>query len=160
MNQPGAGSNITAAGLVAASPADGYTLLVVSTGLRRQQACSPKSPMIPSRDFAPISIVAVSPNVVSVHPSVPAKTMQELIEVIKANPGKYSFAAPGDRQHAASVRRDLPSQLRSRPAHRTTVRRGGSRHPINPWRPHAGGLLGELPPAAPQINRACCAAWR
>jgi tripartite-type tricarboxylate transporter receptor subunit TctC len=94
VNQPGAGSN-TATGMVATSPADGYTLLVVSTGFVVNPSLFAKVPYDPVKDFAPITIVAVSPNVVTVHPSVPAKSMKELIEVIKANPGKYSFAAPG-----------------------------------------------------------------
>jgi len=94
VNQPGAGSN-TASGMVAAAPADGYTLMAVSTGFLVNPSLFAKVPYDPVKDFAPITIVAVSPNVISVHPSVPAKNIKELIELIKANPGKYSFAAPG-----------------------------------------------------------------
>jgi len=93
-NRPGAGGN-TGTGAVAQSPADGYTLLVTSTGFVVNPSLFAKVPYDPVKDFAPISIVAVSPNVMTVHPSVPAKTVKELVEVIKANPGKYSFAAPG-----------------------------------------------------------------
>ena len=50
--------------------------------------------MKPVEDFTPISLVAASPNVVMVHPSVPAKTLKELIDLIKASPGKFSFAQP------------------------------------------------------------------
>jgi tripartite-type tricarboxylate transporter receptor subunit TctC len=94
VNQPGAGSN-TASGMVAAAPGDGYTLMVVSTGFVVNPSLFAKVPYDPVKDFAPITIVAVSPNVISVNPSVPAKNIKELIELIKANPGKYSFAAPG-----------------------------------------------------------------
>jgi tripartite-type tricarboxylate transporter receptor subunit TctC len=94
VNQPGAGSN-TASGLAAAAPPDGYTLLVVSTGFLINPSLFAKVPYDPVKDFAPISIVAVSPNIITVHPSVPAKTMKELVAFIKANPGKYGFAAPG-----------------------------------------------------------------
>ena len=94
VNQPGAGGN-TASGMVATSPADGYTLLAVSTGFVVNPSLFAKVPYDPVKDFAPITIVAVSPNVISVHPAVPAKNIKELIELIKANPGKYSFAAPG-----------------------------------------------------------------
>ena len=94
VNQPGAGSN-TASGAAAASPADGYTLLVVSTGFLINPSLFAKVPYDPIKDFAPITVVAVSPNVVTVHPSIPAKTMQELVAFLKANPGKYGFAAPG-----------------------------------------------------------------
>ena len=93
-NRAGAGGN-TGTAAVATSPADGYTLIVVSTGFVVNPSLFAKVPYDPVKDFAPISIVAVSPNVMTVHPSVPAKTVQELIALIKANPGKYSFAAPG-----------------------------------------------------------------
>jgi tripartite-type tricarboxylate transporter receptor subunit TctC len=94
VNQPGAGGNI-ASGMVATSPGDGYTLLAVSTGFVVNPSLFAKVPYDPVKDFAPITIVAVSPNVISVNPLVPAKNIKELIELIKANPGKYTFAAPG-----------------------------------------------------------------
>jgi tripartite-type tricarboxylate transporter receptor subunit TctC len=94
VNQPGAGSN-TASGAAASSPADGYTLLVVSTGFLINPSLFAKVPYDPIKDFAPITVVAVSPNVVTVHPSLPAKTIKELVAFLKANPGKYGFAAPG-----------------------------------------------------------------
>jgi tripartite-type tricarboxylate transporter receptor subunit TctC len=93
-NIPGAGSN-TASGMVAKTPPDGYTLLVISTGFVVNPSLYAKVPYDAVKDFAPITLVAASPNVVSVHPSVPAKTVQELIALIRANPGKYSFAGPG-----------------------------------------------------------------
>ena len=52
-------------------------------------------PYDPIKDFAPITLVAASPNVIIGNPSVPAKSMKELVELIKANPGKYSYAQPG-----------------------------------------------------------------
>jgi tripartite-type tricarboxylate transporter receptor subunit TctC len=93
-NRPGAGGNIGTAA-VAQSPADGHTLLVASTGLVVNPSLFAKVPYDPVKDFAPITIVAVSPNVMTVHPSVPARTAKELAALIKANPGKYSFASPG-----------------------------------------------------------------
>jgi len=54
-----------------------------------------KVPYDPIKDFAPVTLVAYSPNVVVVNPSVPAKTVQELVQLIRDNPGKYSFAGPG-----------------------------------------------------------------
>jgi len=94
VNQPGAGGNI-ASGMVATAPGDGYTLIAISTGFVVNPSLFAKVPYDPIKDFAPITIVAVSPNVISVTPSVPAKNIKELIELIKANPGKYSFASPG-----------------------------------------------------------------
>ena len=64
-----------------------------------------KVPYDPIKDFAPLTLAAVSPNVVFVNPSVPAKTLKELIDLVKANPGKYSLRAAGDRLDAASVGR-------------------------------------------------------
>ncbi len=93
-NRAGAGGN-TGTGAVATSPADGYTLIVVSTGFVVNPNLFAKVPYDPIKDFAPITNIAVSPNVMSVHPSVPAKDIKEFVALVKANPGKYSFSAPG-----------------------------------------------------------------
>jgi tripartite-type tricarboxylate transporter receptor subunit TctC len=93
-NVPGGGGN-TGTAQAAKSAADGYTILVVSTGFIINPSLYPKIPYDPFKDFAPITLIAASPNVLSVTPSVPAKSVQELIALIKANPGKYSFAQPG-----------------------------------------------------------------
>jgi len=101
-NVPGAGGN-TGIGAVAKAPPDGYTILVVSTGFIVNPSMYAKLPYDPIKNFAPITLVAASPNVVSVNPSVPARTLKELIELIKASPGKYSFAQPatGSTPHLA-----------------------------------------------------------
>src|SRR3981081_3946080 len=88
-NIPGAGGN-TGVAMAAHSPPDGYTILVVSTGFIVNPSMYAKIPYDPVKDFAPITLVAASPNVVSVNPDVPAKSMKELIDLVKANPGKYS----------------------------------------------------------------------
>jgi tripartite-type tricarboxylate transporter receptor subunit TctC len=90
---PGAGGNLGVETAKRAAP-DGYTILVVSTGFIINPSMYTKIGYDPVKDFAPISLVAASPNVVMVHPSVPAKNLKELIDLIKANPGKYSFAQP------------------------------------------------------------------
>lgn len=92
-NIPGASGNIALAAALRA-PADGYTLVAVSTGYIVNPSLYAKVPYAFS-DFAPISLVAASPNAITVHPSVPAKTIQELIALVKANPGKYSYGQPG-----------------------------------------------------------------
>jgi len=101
-NQPGAGGNI---GVVAAAKAapDGYTILMVSTGFLVNPSMYARVGYDPVNDFSPITLVASSPNVVFVNPAVPAKTLKELIDVIKANPGKYSFSQPatGSTPHLA-----------------------------------------------------------
>jgi tripartite-type tricarboxylate transporter receptor subunit TctC len=93
-NVPGGGGN-TGAAMAARAPADGYTILVVSTGFIVNPSLYAKVPYDPIKDFSPVTLVASSPNVLSVYPEVPAKSVRELIELVKANPGKYSFAQPG-----------------------------------------------------------------
>ena len=93
-NVPGGGGN-TGIALAARAPADGYTILVVSTGFLVNPSMYAKVPYDPIKDFAPVTLVASSPNVLSVYPEVPAKSVRELIDLINANPGKYSFAQPG-----------------------------------------------------------------
>jgi tripartite-type tricarboxylate transporter receptor subunit TctC len=93
-NRAGAGGNLGTAA-VAQAPPDGHTLIVVSTGFVVNPSLQAKVPYDAVKDFAPISLVAVTPNVLTVHPSVPAKTVKELIDLIRANPGKYSYASPG-----------------------------------------------------------------
>jgi tripartite-type tricarboxylate transporter receptor subunit TctC len=92
-NLPGAGGN-TGTATAAKAPADGYTLLVVSTGFMINPSLYAKVPYDPVKDFAPLTLVAESPNVLFVHPSFPAKSVKELIDLVKASPGKYSYAQP------------------------------------------------------------------
>lgn len=93
-NVGGAGGN-TAAGQVARAPADGYTIMAISTGFVVNPSLYAKVPYDPVKDFDPVTLVAVSPNVVVVNPQIPAKTLPELVQLIRDNPGKYSFAGPG-----------------------------------------------------------------
>ena len=93
-NIGGAGGN-TASGQVARATPDGYTIMVISTGFVVNPSLYAKVPYDAVKDFAPVTLVAVSPNVVVVTPSVPAKTLPELVQLIRANPGKYGFAGPG-----------------------------------------------------------------
>jgi len=93
-NVGGAGGN-TAAGQVARAAPDGYTIHIISTGFMVNPSLYAKVPYDPIKDFAPVTLVAYSPNVVVVNPSVPAKSVQELVQLIRDNPGKYSFAGPG-----------------------------------------------------------------
>ncbi|HYW64273.1 MAG TPA: tripartite tricarboxylate transporter substrate binding protein [Bradyrhizobium sp.] len=93
-NVGGAGGN-TAAGQVARATPDGYTIMGISTGFMVNPSLYAKVPYDPIKDFAPVSLVAASPNVVVVNPQVPAKTLAELVELIRKNPGKYSYAGPG-----------------------------------------------------------------
>jgi tripartite-type tricarboxylate transporter receptor subunit TctC len=93
-NRPGAGSNIASAEVAKAAP-DGYTILVVSTGFMVNMSLYAKVPYDAVKDFTPITMVAYSPNVLAINPSVPVKSVKELVELIKASPGKFSFAGTG-----------------------------------------------------------------
>ena len=92
-NLAGAGGN-TGTVQAARSAPDGHTLLVVSTGFMVNASLYAKVPYDPQKDFAAVTLAAASPNVLTVNPSVPANTFKELVELVKANPGKYSFAQP------------------------------------------------------------------
>lgn len=93
-NIGGAGGN-TAAGQVAHATPDGYTIMAISTGFMVNPSLYARVPYDAIKDFTPVTLVAASPNVVVVNPSVPAKTLPELVQLIRDNPGKYSFAGPG-----------------------------------------------------------------
>ena len=93
-NMGGAGGNLGMAA-VARSPADGYTILFSSSSYTVNPSLYTKSPYDPDRDFAPVTKAAGSPNGLFVHPSIPAKSVKELVDLLKANPGKYTFASPG-----------------------------------------------------------------
>ncbi len=94
-NRPGAGGNI-GADHVAKSPADGYTVVMGTVGTHAINASLySKMPYDPVRDFAPVILMAQTPNLLVVNNNVPAKTVQELIEHAKANPGKVFFGSPG-----------------------------------------------------------------
>ena len=93
-NVPGASGDIGTAKAAKAAP-DGYTLLFAYSSHVVNQSLFGKVPYDPIGDFAPITLVATSPSVLSVHPSVPARTLGELIALVKASPGKYNTYASG-----------------------------------------------------------------
>jgi tripartite-type tricarboxylate transporter receptor subunit TctC len=93
-NRAGAAGNL-ATDLVAKARPDGYTLLVRFSSLTTTPPFYPKLPYDPVRDFAPISLLTSSTNVLVVPPNLGIKTVQELIRVAKANPGKLNFASVG-----------------------------------------------------------------
>ena len=95
-NVPGAGGSI-GADKVAKSPADGYTLLMGHIGtLAVNPSLYPKLPYNPVKDFAPVAWVARVPNVLVVHPGVPAKNVQELVAYAKSKPGQLSYGSGGN----------------------------------------------------------------
>ena len=103
-NKPGANGNL-GADLVSKSPADGYTLLLADIGALAISPSLYKLSFDPATDFSPVTMVAYSPHILVVHPSVPVNNAQELITLAKSKPGKLNFAASsvGSAPHLAGI---------------------------------------------------------
>jgi tripartite-type tricarboxylate transporter receptor subunit TctC len=93
-NRPGA-SGTTGTASVARAPADGYTLVAVSSSMTTNAAIQPKMPFDPVKNLAPVAMFAEGPFIVAVNNSFPAKTPKELVAAIRAKPGAYNYASSG-----------------------------------------------------------------
>ena len=92
------GAGNVATGTAAKAPADGHTVLAVTTAFVINPSLYANLSYDPVKDFAPITLVGASPHVMVVYPSLPANSAKELVALVKANPGKYSYASPGTGQ--------------------------------------------------------------
>jgi tripartite-type tricarboxylate transporter receptor subunit TctC len=147
-NHPGAGGNIGMNQVAKAAP-DGYTILVASSSFVVNPSLYAKNPYDAFKDFAPVTLAAASPNILVVNPEVPAKTVKELIDLLKANPGKYNIANPGigtTPQLAAELFK-LSLKLDA-----TSVPFGGAAPAIQSTvAGHTLIAFAALPPTAPQV---------
>ena len=111
-NRSGA-SGVIGTEIVMNAPPDGYTLLVNTIPFVTNQFLMPRVPYDPLRDFVSISLVASSPSLVTVHPSVPVNSIRELIALAKAKPGElyYSAAGVGTNPHIAGELFNLLADL-------------------------------------------------
>ena len=102
-NKPGAANNL-GTDYVAKSPADGYTLLIIASSHATNKWLYKSLPYDPVKDFEPVVYTHVVPLLLAVHPSIPAKTLQELTAWVKANPDKaiYASSGPGSSLHMAA----------------------------------------------------------
>jgi tripartite-type tricarboxylate transporter receptor subunit TctC len=94
-DMPGGGGKMGAAAAARSAP-DGYTLLFVFNSFITDISLYSDVPYDPIKDFAPVTLVATSPYVLVVPPSLGVRSVQDLLALVKANPGKYSYAAPGN----------------------------------------------------------------
>ncbi len=148
-NHPGAGGNIGMMAVARSAP-DGYTILVASSSYTVNPSLYAKNPYDAFKDFAPVTLAAASPNILAVNPDIPAKTVKELIDFIKANPGKYSIANPGvgtTPQLAAELFK-LTYKLDT-----ASVPFGGAGPAVqSAVGGHTPIVFSALPPAAPQVQ--------
>ena len=93
-NRAGAGGNL-GTDLVAKSAPDGYTLVLAGAGSLTINPHIGKVPYDTLRDFAPVTLVAIAPHILAVHPAVPAKSVAELVQLAKAQPGRLNYASGG-----------------------------------------------------------------
>jgi tripartite-type tricarboxylate transporter receptor subunit TctC len=93
-NRPG-GNTLIGTELLARAPADGYTMMLTTLTVTVVPTLYRKLPYDAVKDFAPLTLAVTLPNVLVVHPTVPAKSVKELIAHAKANPGKLSYASTG-----------------------------------------------------------------
>src|SRR3954470_23051082 len=148
-NRAGAGGNI-GIGLATSALPDGYTILVVSSSYVVNPSLYAKIPYDPFKSFVPVTNAAASPNVFTVHPSVPAKTMQDVVALAKSNPKKYNVATPG-----VGTTPDLGAELLKMPTQADIVR-----VPYGGAGPAVAAVVGNkvqigctaLPPTTPHIQ--------
>ena len=94
-NKPGAGSNI-GSDMVAKAPPDGYTLLLGTSSLAINPSLYRNMPFDPTKDLAPIVLLIRTPNLLAVHPSLPVRSVKELIEIARSRPGQLNYGSSGN----------------------------------------------------------------
>jgi tripartite-type tricarboxylate transporter receptor subunit TctC len=93
-NRPGSGGHIGAE-IAARAPADGYTIVIGTIGIHAAHSIYTKLPYDPAKQLQPIMVLAESPSVLVVHPTMPARTVKEFIALAKARPGEINFGSAG-----------------------------------------------------------------
>lgn len=148
-NRGGAGGNVGTE-YAAKMPPDGYTIVLVSPSLSISPSLYRKLNYDPVKDFAPIALVAQTPNVLLVHPAVPAKTLKELIQLAKAHPGKLNFGSGG-----AGTSNHLAVEMLKALAGVSMVHvpyRGSGEAMLSMIGGHLDVVVVSVPPAIPQIR--------
>ena len=115
-NRAGATGNIGAE-LAARSVPDGYTVLMAGASIAINVSLYAKRPFELTKDLAPVTLVANSPNIVLVHPSLPAKSIRELIALAHSRPGQLNYASGGSGRRSVSLRSSQNHDARRHRAH-------------------------------------------
>jgi tripartite-type tricarboxylate transporter receptor subunit TctC len=147
-NHAGAGGNIGMMQVARATP-EGYTILLASSSFVVNPSLFANKTFDPFKDFVPVTLAAVTPNILIVNPSVPAKTLKELIDIVQANPGKYPLGNPG-----IGTTPQLASEL-----FKLTYKLDATSVPYNGGSPFTQSVIANqtafgftaLPPTAPQV---------
>ncbi len=155
-NRAGAGGNI-ATDLTAKAVPDGYTLLMTVSSHAINVSLYSMRPYDPVRDFAPVSVVAVAPNILTAHPSVPVVSLHDLVTLAKAKPGVITYGSPGSgtAQHLAMelFRSMAGIQLVHVPYNGggpSTAAPPGGPGPLFPRQPPSGGRSSFSPAVSPR----------
>lgn len=147
----GGGGTVIGADLAAKSPADGYTwLLGTATTHAINASLMKKLPYDPVRDFAPVALVAVLPQIIVVHPSLPAATLKDFIALAKKRPGELFFGSPGNGSN-----NQLGAEMLNQVAGLKTVHvpyKGGGPAITDLLAGHLQYMFTTIPPALPQVK--------
>jgi len=148
-NRPGAGTMIGIE-LAAKSPADGYVLLMVPATLAINSALYKKVPYDPVKDFAPITVAASSGSIIVVHPSIPVKTIKELIAFARTRPGQMNYASAGTGTYPHMTMELFLSMAKLKMAH--IPYKGTGPAMIDMLAGHTAVMAGTMVTTVPQIR--------
>jgi tripartite-type tricarboxylate transporter receptor subunit TctC len=146
----GGGVSIIGTDLVAKSPADGYTLLMSDQALMTNPGLQPKLPYDTLKDLRPIALIGPAPSVIVVHPSFPAKNIQELIAQAKAKPGVLQYASSGNGT-ATHIAGELLKQVAGIQMTHISYKGGGPAL-TDAIAGHVPILISSIGPAAPMLK--------
>ena len=148
-NRPGA-NTIIGTEAVARAPADGHTVLIVGFTFMSNAALRSKLPYDPHKDFVAVAGLGFQPYVLSVHPSLPARSLKELITVARARPGElvYAMTGYGTGQHLSGELLKLKARIDMKPV----AFQGGAPATIAVLGGHASILFSTAPPIVPHVS--------